>query len=1210
MGYAPTHAAAVREGRDEEVGVRIRQIELFGFKSFRDHTRLSLTEGLNAVVGPNGCGKSNVADAIRWALGEQSVKHLRAKEMEDVIFVGNAKSPPLNLAEVVLTFEQTDTSLPVAAEEEGLAAYVARMAEFTVKRQIFRSGESHYFINDAPARLRDVTELFLGSGVGPKAYAMIEQGRVTQIVNAKPEELRLFIEEAAGTTLFRSRKIACERKLERTMENLSRVKDVMREIERQLGALRRQAKRAEEFRALEKELRATELGLAAVRWAGLTGEIGELEAALAHAIGAAREAQEAVAVQEGLRAEAGVAERAVSERIERAFAALGEASQTVVRITERQTALQETLRTIDLRVTRGREEMDGLRDRHSSVADAAAAAQRAAESARDEAVRAVEALAVVERELEELRPVYAQCEQESAQALAALNEERGRLRSAGEGRAESAARLAGVRERHERALERLQSRRAEFDAVRALVSERAVALDAARAQHARLSADQITAAAALRSGEEEMDRLTESHGALRESMVHVRGRLDGLRSREQAYDGYADGITTVMSLEPEPRGLVVDALDIPTELEPAVAAVLGDLLRGAIVERPEDAATLADGLRAVGEGRVSLVPIEPRHDEAPRPGLASGIEMLADRIGVRGGHEDLRAALFGTVALADDLEEAVRGWRGREDGLSWVTRAGDVIDRRGIVTAGKGLRGTELLARRRELGELAAQLADDEVRLASFELRLGEAREECAALAARLRELDAQAHSATFALVSAEHAADAAERERQAGHARLAEASSEVATAESAVARATEALAAADDDAQQCERAVAAGESRVAAADQELDARRAVLDACRVRRDGGRETRANLGQALGRAEAELHRLVHERDLVATRLAALGQEIADLERQRESGATALAQFGTDLVAAREVLGAGEREMEDARGAARSAQEHLRAAEEELVRARSSMESERERCRGFEVKLAERRAQLEALASYTRERHEVEANSLEVPEQFDADAATRRVGELKERIQRLGEVNVTAIADARELEERFGFLETQRADLETSMEDLNRTITELSRTTRSRFRETFDRANEKFSELFIELFRGGSASLKLTNPSNLLESGVEIEAQPPGKRVGNSMLSGGERALTAVSLIMALFSLRATPFCLLDEVDAPLDDANVSRFNALLQRMSERTQFIVITHNQTTMESCHSLYGVTMPEPGVSQVVSVSLANRPAGMAASA
>jgi chromosome segregation protein len=369
-----------------------------------------------------------------------------------------------------------------------------------------------------------------------------------------------------------------------------------------------------------------------------------------------------------------------------------------------------------------------------------------------------------------------------------------------------------------------------------------------------------------------------------------------------------------------------------------------------------------------------------------------------------------------------------------------------------------------------------------------------------------------------------------------------------------------------------------------------------------------------MGQALGRAEAELQRLQHEAGLLAARVGALEVELTELERQREGNVATLAQLATELERGREVLAGCEREMEEARTAARATQERLREAEAALTTARRQLEAARERCGGFDVRLAERRAQLDALAGYTLERHGVEARTLEAPEGFDVPAATQRVAELKDRIQRLGEVNVTAITDARELEERLGFLETQRNDLETSMEDLNRTITELSRTTRTRFRETFEKANEKFSEIFVELFRGGTASLKLTNPTNLLETGVEIEAQPPGKRVGNSMLSGGERALTAVSLIMALFSLRATPFCLLDEVDAPLDDANVSRFNALLQRMSETTQFIVITHNQRTMEACHSLYGVTMPEPGVSQVVSVSLAGRSngseAGMAASA
>lgn len=1203
----------MREGRDEEVGVRIRQIELFGFKSFRDPTRLSLNTGLNAVVGPNGCGKSNVADAIRWALGEQSVKHLRAKEMEDVIFCGNAKSPPLNLAEVVLTFEQADTSLPIASEEEGLAARVARLAEFTVKRQIFRSGESHYFINDAPARLRDVTELFLGSGVGPKAYAMIEQGRVTQIVNAKPEELRLFIEEAAGTTLFRSRKIACERKLERTVENLSRVRDVMREIERQLGVLRRQAKRAEEFRALEKELRETELGLAAERWAVLTADVESLEEGLRAAAGAAHGAQEAVQRHQATRTEAGVEERLVSERIERAFAALGEASEAVVRMTERQTALQETIGSIDGRCARGREELGVLERREGELSTAVQAAETTLEDAREQARAAAEALAIVDREMEELRPLFVRCEQEHAEALATLNEERGRAASAGERRAECVARLAGAGEQRERALERTHIRHSELEATIAQASQRALALDSARAAHARLSADQLRAAAALRAGEEEMHRLEESQVSVREAMVHVRGRLDGLRSREQAFDGYAEGITTVMGLEPRPRGLVVDALDIPTELEPAVAAVLGDLLRGAIVDRPEDGAALAEGLRSLGEGRVALVPISPRNEPRSTDELPAGTGLLGSLIGVRGGHEELRGALFGSVGLADDLDSAVKAWRAHDNGFSWVTRAGDVVDRRGIVTGGKGLRGTELLARRRALGELSAQLAQDEVRLGAIELRLAEAREECSGLASRLRELDAQAHSATLALVAAEHGAEGAQRERQAGQTRVAEAESELATADQAAARATDALAAADAEAQLRDRALSNSETRVAVTEQEVESRRRVLDTCRARRDLCRDSQGSLQQASGQAESSLQRLVHERTILAARRSSLETEIGDLSTQREANVATLAQLGADLEQARVDLARGEREMDEARSSARATQERLREAEAALGTARTTLEEARESCRGFEVRLAERRAQLDALAGYTLERHEVEVSSLTVPDGFDSPAATRRVAELKDRIQRLGEVNVTAITDARELEERLSFLETQRNDLESSMEDLNRTIAELSRTTRTRFRETFEKANEKFSEIFVELFRGGAASLKLTNPNNLLETGVEIEAQPPGKRVGNNMLSGGERALTAVSLIMALFSLRATPFCLLDEVDAPLDDANVSRFNALLQRMSESTQFIVITHNQRTMESCHSLYGVTMPEPGVSQVVSVSLSGRGSahnGMAASA
>ncbi|MEW6269271.1 MAG: hypothetical protein AB1689_08255, partial [Thermodesulfobacteriota bacterium] len=927
----------------------------------------------------------------------------------------------------------------------------------------------------------------------------------------------------------------------------------------------------------------------------------------------ARSGNERVEAEEQARAAAGAEERLVSERIERAFAALGEASEAVVRMSERRTALQDTIRTIEVRLARGAEEGAALGEQEASLASRASATEQELANAREASRTADDALSVVEREVEAVRPLHERCEQEHASALSALNEERGRAAGASERRAECVARLAGSSDQRDRLTERLASRRHDLDLAAAQVAEAVGALDAARAAHARLSEDQLHAAAALRAGEEELRRLEENQVAVREAMVHVRGRLDGLRSREQAFDGYAEGITTVMGLEPRPRGLVVDALDIPTELEPAVAAVLGDLLRGAIVDTTEDGAALAQGLREAGEGRVSLVPLSPRGARRDGEELSPGTAPLAAMIGVRGAHDELRGALFGGIGLADDLEGAVAAWRAHGNGFSWVTRAGDLVDRRGIVTGGRALRGTELLARRRALGELTAQLAEDEVRLSAIELRLGEARDECAALAGRLRELDAQAHSATLALVAAEHAADGAQREHFAAQARVAEAEADLAAAEAATARARTALDEADAEVRQREEAVAASEARVARAEEALETQRRVLQACTSRRDGAREAVTAARHALTTVEGELRRLAHEQALLAARRGALEAEGAELTTERDASQAACRQLATDLEQARDVLARGEREVEEARRASKETQETLRIAEAALAKARRELEEARERCRGLEVKLAERRAQLDALAANTRERHGLEVDTLVVPQGFDAQGATGRVAELKERIARLGDVNVTAIADARELEERLSFLETQRNDLERSMEDLNRTIAELSRTTRTRFRDTFEKANEKFREIFVELFRGGTASLKLTNPNNLLETGVEIEAQPPGKRVGNTMLSGGERALTAVSLIMALFSLRATPFCLLDEVDAPLDDANVSRFNALLQRMSERTQFIVITHNQRTMEACHSLYGVTMPEPGVSQVVSVSLSGREApsvGLAANA
>jgi len=1181
--------------------VRIRQIELVGFKSFREPTKVTLLPGLNAIVGPNGCGKSNIADAIRWVLGEQSVKHLRAKEMEDVIFGGNETSAALGMAEVTLSFEQADeASLGVEGPEDGLAAQIARLSEFTVTRRIYRSGESQYLINQSPARLRDITDLFLGSGVGPKAYAMIEQGRVSQIVQAKPEELRLFIEEAAGTTRFRNRKITSERKLERTRENLARVNDVMREIERQLAALRRQAKRAEEYRRVQDELVSTELALAAHRFGALAeaGErVGRELAELREQLAAL---QQELREHEVARDEAQRQERAAQEEIEIGLRSAAESGAEVVRAAERRAATRDVVAGLEARIGRIREEGDEIERRDVELAEAARDAEAMKAEAGDLVRRADEALARAEEALRGAAPELERRLGEHADALAALNEQRNRAAVAAARRIESSARLEDLRNDRTRIADRAELRQGELEQVRSDLEVARATQQGARELHDRLEDSRRRAGADLRGREESLRGLEDHQSGLREAIVHVRGRLEVLRELERAYSGYAEGIGTVMGLETPPRALLVDVLEIPAELEPAAAAALGEVLQGAVVDEPAHGARIAEHLRSAGEGRVSLVPVQGRTHDHSAHGLPEGTARLVDLIVARPGYERLRDALFGHVVLAEDLASAVAGWHSHGNGYLWVTRAGDCVDAAGVVTGGRAPAAASLLERRRALSDLGEKLAHDRDDLAKVDEEIARGRAECTQLAADLGRLDSEAHEATVALVAAEHRRDGAERERAAAETRLEEARGELVSAEEAIARAeAQAVEAATAESEAAE-AIRHWELRLEEAAAARDRQREATEACAVQRDASRRELSDAREKMTEAAAVLAQREHERSVVASRRGSLAQEVSRLSTERDSATALVETLAADVEAARAELARREERVEAARSRARVAEEALALSEERLTRARRSYDEKRESASSLESRSAGLEAQIAALAGQARERHGVAIEEAVRPEDFDEAIAVERISAFKDRLAQLGDVNLAAIADARELEERYEFLSAQRRDLEASMEDLERTIGELSRTTRARFKETFEKADVKFRELFVELFHGGRATLKLTNPNNLLESGVEIEAQPPGKRVGSlGVLSGGERALTAVSLIMALFSLRTTPFCLLDEVDAPLDDANVARFNAMLRRISERTQFIIITHKQRTMETADALYGVTMAEAGVSQMVSVRI-----------
>ncbi|MDG2303939.1 MAG: chromosome segregation protein SMC [Candidatus Binatia bacterium] len=1181
--------------------MRIRQIDLVGFKSFREPTKVTLLPGLNAVVGPNGCGKSNISDAIRWVMGEQSVKNLRAKDMEDVIFGGNATSDPLNMAEVTLTFDQADeASLGTEGLEDGLAAQIAKLAEFSVTRKIFRSGESQYLINGSVARLRDITELFMGSGVGPKAYAMIEQGRVGQIVQAKPEELRMFIEEAAGTTRFRARKIASERKLARTRENLSRVNDVMREIDRQLGALRRQAKRAEEYRLAQDELRTTEIGLASHRFQVLHAERDQIAEQLAEVRQSLAGLQEELTSQEAARDEAQAEDRIAKEEIEVGFSRVAQSSAVVVRARERQAATRDVVAGLDERIERTAEESRTIQGRDAELAEQVRNAEEVRVRAAGVVRRAEVALQEGEESLRVAQPEREGRRQEHADTLAQLNENRGKAAAASARRAEGGTRMEELRGDRTRLEERAGERRRDVENAGVELEEARGAQHAARELHDRLEGSRRRATAELRGREESVRSLEEQQAGLREGIVHVRGRVEGLQELEQAYAGYAEGIGTVMAMETPPRALLVEVLEIPENLEPAAAAALGEVLQGAVVGRPLDGAQIADHLRTSGDGRVSLVPIEGRIEADGSAPLPWGTVRLAPRIGAKPGYERLRDALFGNVILADDLATAVNAWNTHGNGYLWVTRAGDVVHPNGVVTGGQAPASADILERRRALSELGEKLATDERDLVVVETRLEAVRSECAQLGDELRRLDSDAHEATLALVASEHRRDAAEREQSASRARSTEAQQEFDVALEAIARAEVLAREAQEAEAEAVAAIAEWEERLESAVTSLAEQQRVVEECERHRDAFRRSLGESREAMTHAVSEHAQREHEHSVVMARVKTLVEDVDRLQSERASATAGLELLARELEEARVALAEREAGVEAVRTKARHVQDRLGECEQRLSVARRGYDSARDESSALETRSASLEAQVDALAVQTREHHGVEVNEAEHPAEFEEESALARIANLRDRLGRLGDVNLAAIADAKELEDRHAFLLTQRSDLESSMENLEQTIGELSRTTRKRFKETFEQANEKFREVFVELFKGGEASLELTNPSNMMETGVDLVVQPPGKRLGSlAVLSGGERALTAVSLIMALFSLRATPFCVLDEVDAPLDDANVTRYNAMLRRMSARTQFIVITHKQRTMESADALYGVTMAEAGVSQIVSVRM-----------
>ncbi|HEY2104755.1 MAG TPA: chromosome segregation protein SMC [Candidatus Binataceae bacterium] len=1171
--------------------MHLKTLEVVGFKSFLEHTQIGFAPGSTAVVGPNGCGKSNIVDAIRWVLGEQAPTRLRGKSTEDLIYAGNDKNPAAGMAEVSLILE--------GDEHSGLPEPYAALSEVCVTRRVFRSGDAEYLLNKIPCRLKDITELFLASQVHSRGYAIIEQGKIEEIIHAKPGDLRSLVEEAAGLSLFKGRREMSERKLERVKENLDRLNDVLSEIERQLGYARRQAKKAETYKILRGEADLLERLSAARR---LLAERAELEQQSSRVVELRERTDTARHRQVELRAafeQTCAAEQAERARLAAALselenirAAAAQRAQTREFIERRLPALENLDPSLEQRIAETRERATAARAQRAEMAarlaretNAGAGLERDLSQMRRSHEAAVAHLNREEKRGEEIKDHISDLMREAAVIqgrlgdLAGEREELGqRLHSEGAEEAEAEQRIATARE----GLAEAQSAFEEFRA-RIAEQERAQSASAETELEARASVDRVNAA--IKNARDTLQAAINRVERLRRSAAGER-----LRVVMESLNG--DG-------PDRPPRFVQEVITAPRELEPALRAVLGEQLSTVIVDSPAFALRAIEILKETRSGRLSFISESAdahSASAASQPGISG---RLVDMIGVRDGFRPVVEAMLGQVLLADSLTAAMVAANNNGHGTVYVTREGDVIWPGSMISGGS-------------IGEMSSEIDDHPLSVEEAQAALEQHQAEHQAAVAHLEDCRGKRDRANSEMAAMRNEAARAEHlvsERRAEMARI-ERNNVVAQARREGARRRLAEIEAQVPAANARLGELAIEER--SAREQLAAFKAGLDEEKIQ-----------AETLG---ARMLQLASEVESRKASLKGLGQELhqvslraEELESQIQRDCEALAQarkerteFAAELLRlAEQDEAAGVRESE----LAVAAQERRAQCDElarQLADQREGVGAAGVELEGLEQELVdcglrhERAATLcqELSHSFVERFHvgfeEVREELSQSLEGRDGGADDARLAELRSKLERIGEVNLAAESEVAELEARASELGAQREDLDKAMRDLSQTVQKLNREARKRFAETFEAAARNFSEVFPKLLPGGRGHLELVNSEELLESGVNILIQPAGKKVKDiSLLSGGEKALSALALVFSLFLLNPSPFCLLDEVDAPLDEFSVAAFTGLVRELKGRSQFIIITHNQRTMQTADQIHGVTMDQPGVSRIISLKL-----------
>ncbi|RQW85571.1 MAG: chromosome segregation protein SMC [Geobacter sp.] len=1173
----------------------ISRLEIHGFKSFADKVSLGFQKGVTAVVGPNGCGKSNIVDAIRWVMGEQSAKTLRGKNMEDTIFGGSEFRKPLGMTEVSLFFSTQDGRVP--------AKYL-NFSEIQVTRRLYRDGESEYLLNGTPCRLMDISELFMDTGAGAKAYSIIEQGKIGMILSSKPEERRLIIEEAAGVTKFKARKQVALKKIEVTRQNLLRIGDIVAEIRRQMNALQRQAKKAEKFREYREELKEIELLFSVTGYCRMMADQAGIEAEIASLQG--RSAAKALEI-----------ETSALSLDERKLVLLEE-EKKLAEAQEESYRLKGEIAGCESRIGFERKEQAGLEERIARYAqELTTIGTRTAES--EDEVRKLEDLEktlVVElsREEEELvsaEEVLARLAEEERVAVSRLEEHRrdlfaivAEISQFNNQTTAASRRLDSLREQLERnRREGLGLHEKLYDA-----KGRASELDGLHRTLTAQKQELVAQLEELRVRDVELRKNLEavehSFSAEKDRLNKNASRLHSLQELEAQFAGYGRGVRSLCLAEPfkgRLKGVIADILEVSEAYEVALEAALADRLQYVICSGEGDAKEALSFLKESSGGRCSLIQRALSFSRLPDP--PEGAERFLDRISVAEENRGMAETLLAYTFVTDSIDSALR-LAAANPHLTFVTKDGDMVNGGGILHGGSMEAAQQgLIHKKRQIKELSALVEGLTGLVAELESERDRLRGEVRTTDNAMKEARQELHRLEIQLVNTEKDLQRFREELQRIEERLAlkelednqlREEFESLEAEIGVSHRERELRETRRAAVEGELAVLKGavdnrQREIGEVRDDLTSRKVRLAALREKRESGQRAMKRVDESIqdlharhARLETELQNAIRERQGIADSRTKSDEELKILlEKQWQADELCRAiRIRYELEAS--IAQKGEVFLKE-----------LRSSGEQLSQELGSKN----------LKLTEIMMLLRNLEEMVTEKYRCAISDL-VPRyahrDFDEIEMRSRQAELVGLIEGIGEVNLTAIEEFRELEERFEFLSGQKSDLEESLQSLQQAIQRINRTTRKKFLDTFTLVNEKFQEIFPRLFCGGRAELKLTDEENLLETGIDIIIQPPGKKLQNvNLLSGGEKALTAVALMFAIFLIRPAPFCLLDEVDAPLDEANIGRFNEMVREMSSFSQFIMITHSKASMANADSLYGVTMEEPGVSKLVSVRL-----------